>query len=55
MEKLALSIQSKVNSTYFLFANDILLFCEATPEQVEVVMETLDDFCMASGIKVNVK
>lgn len=62
MEKLGLSIQSKVQQgiwhpihlsyrgpglSHLLFAN------EATPYQAKVVMDTLDEFCIASSMKVN--
>ena len=35
------------------FANDIVLFAEATPEQGQVIKECLDRFCIASGQKVS--
>lgn len=68
MEKLALSIQSKVDSScchsvkvsrggpsifHIFFVDDILLFCQATNAQVNLVSETLHDFYKASGLKVN--
>ncbi|KEH22380.1 hypothetical protein MTR_7g445910 [Medicago truncatula] len=64
MEKLALSIQSKVQQgiwrlvhlshkgpglSHLLFADDVLLFSEATPDQTKVVMDTLNEFCIAFG------
>lgn len=69
MEKLALFIQSKVDCgawkpihvskgrpalSHLLFADDVLLFCEASVQQVQVVMRALDEFCQASCLKVNV-
>ncbi|XP_072065983.1 uncharacterized protein [Arachis hypogaea] len=36
-----------------MFANDLLLFCKATKNQVEIVMEALDIFTKASRLKVN--
>lgn len=70
IEKLALLIQDKVEAgywkpvsvakggpglTHLLFADDVLLFVEANNDQVEVVMDTLQTFCQASGLKVDVE
>lgn len=35
--------------SHLLFDDDVLLFCDANPEQVQVVMQTLDDFFMYLG------
>lgn len=35
------------------FANDLLLFCEATPEQARIMKSYLEQFFSASGSKVN--
>jgi hypothetical protein len=68
MEKLSLSIQQKVLSgiwkpiqvskggpqlSHVLFADDVMLFCEASTEQVKVVLDTLEEFCSASGLRIN--
>ena len=68
MEKLSLSIQHKVLSgiwkpihvskggpqlSHILFADDVMLFCEASIEQVKVVIDTLDEFFSASGLRIN--
>jgi hypothetical protein len=68
MEKLSLSIQQKVLSgiwkpiqvskggpqlSHILFADDIMLFCDASTEQVKVVMDNLEDFCSALGLRIN--
>lgn len=68
MEMLALNIQQKVYQgiwkpiqvsrggpgiSHLFFPDDVLLFCHAIPSQVQVVMESVDDFCIASGLKVN--
>ena len=42
------------NYISLLFADDILLFSKATASQVRLVGETLNLFCRASGLKVNV-
>lgn len=67
-EKLALSIQQKVNYgiwhpvyisrgglglSHLYFADDVLLFCHANSGQVQLVMDTLQDFCMAYGLKAS--
>ena len=64
-----MSIQSKVQQgiwravhlshkdpglSHLLFADDVLLYCEATLDQTKVVMDTLNEFCIASGMKVNI-
>ena len=30
-----------------------MLFCEASTEQVKVVIDTLEEFCSASGLRIN--
>jgi hypothetical protein len=67
MEKLSVSIQQNVNDgtwkpiqiskgvpslSHIIFVDDVMLFCEANVKQVHVVMNTLDDLCNASGLKV---
>ncbi|XP_072074464.1 uncharacterized protein [Arachis hypogaea] len=39
--------------SHLLFADDLLLFTEATENQMKVVLETLDEFGAASGFKIN--
>lgn len=41
--------------SHLFFADDVLLFCQASREQVQVVTETLNVFCEASGIRVNLE
>ena len=68
MEKLAVYINKKVDNgvwspvavsrggprfSHLLFADDVMLFCKASSSQVKMVLSTLNDFCMASGMKVN--
>ena len=68
MEKLSRSIQQKVLSgiwkpiqvskggpqlSHILFDDDVMLFCEVSPEQVKVVMDTLEEFCSTSGLRIN--
>lgn len=68
MERLALLIQKRVvegswhpiriakegmNISHLFFADDILLFCQASRDQLHIVSETLKDFCEASGMRVN--
>lgn len=68
MKMLALNIQHKVSQgvwktvhvswggpgvSHLFFADDVLLFCPATVNQVQVVMDSLNDFCLSSGLKVN--
>ncbi|CAJ2669949.1 unnamed protein product [Trifolium pratense] len=39
--------------SHLLFADDLLLFAEASIEQVHCIMHCLDIFCQASGQKIN--
>ena len=39
--------------THLLFANDSLLFCRATSEECEKVLQILESYEQASGQKVN--
>lgn len=36
------------------FADDLILFCEATVDQARVMQRCLDSFCAASGSKVSI-
>ncbi|KAL0455515.1 UNVERIFIED_CONTAM: hypothetical protein Slati_0890700 [Sesamum latifolium] len=35
------------------FADDVLLFCKATPQSVQVFKDTLNEFVEVSGLKIN--
>ncbi|XP_015947872.1 uncharacterized protein LOC107472861 [Arachis duranensis] len=41
--------------SYLMFANDLLLFCKAKKSQVQNIVHTLELFCKASGMKVNIE
>lgn len=41
------------NISHLLFTDDMLLFAEASEEQVQVIMDCLNCFCIHSGKKVN--
>ncbi|KAK4283181.1 hypothetical protein QN277_000163 [Acacia crassicarpa] len=68
MEKLAHLIQSEIQAkqwkpirlsrtgpqiSHLFFADDIILFAEASIEQVQVINKCLKTFCDSSGLKVN--
>ncbi|GKV09037.1 hypothetical protein SLEP1_g20594 [Rubroshorea leprosula] len=68
MEKLSHKIQSRVQSpiwrpfkisrgglelSHLFFADDLMLFCTATQNQVEVVMDCIREFSMESGLDIN--
>src|ERR1044072_5574264 len=69
MEKLATYIHDKVQDrswksiqvsrngpriSHLFFADDILLFCEAKESQVQLVADSVVQFSLASGLKMNV-
>lgn len=39
--------------THLFFADDLLLFAEASPDQAKSISAVLDEFCCSSGEKVN--
>lgn len=39
--------------SHLFFANDLVLFCKASSEQVKVVRDTMALFCSVSGHKIN--
>ncbi|XP_015957322.1 uncharacterized protein LOC107481560 [Arachis duranensis] len=41
--------------SHLMFADDLLLFYQATKSQVQMVMHSLNIFCKASGMKVNLE
>src|ERR1044072_7513866 len=68
MERLAIQIQNLVANgawqpvritkdgigiSHLFFADDALLFCQANKNQMQLISNTLSDFCNASGVKVN--
>ena len=68
MGKLAVMVQNKVNLrirkplkiarngpciSHLLFANDVLLFCNRKKYQVQVLMDTMIEFCNTFGLSVN--
>lgn len=42
-----------VKVAYLGFADNLLLFSEATPTQVELAMRILNEFCNSSGLNIN--
>jgi len=70
MEKLSLMIHHEVSTniwkpvkisrdgpcfSHLLFADDCLLFTEAKSSQVKLVRDVLQNFCSASGLKINIQ
>ena len=41
--------------SHLMFADDLLLFCKAKKSQVQNVVHTLELFCKASGMKINIE
>ena len=39
--------------SHVLFVDDVMLFCEAITEHVKVVMDTLEEFCSTSGLRIS--
>lgn len=39
--------------SHLLFADDVLLFWKATKALVQLITDTLDEFCQSSGLRVN--
>lgn len=42
-----------IGISHLFFSHDVLLFCQASKVQIQMVTNTLQDFCDASGMKVN--
>src|ERR1044072_535721 len=70
MERLSVKIQSMVDMgiwkpitvsrngppiSHMFFADDVLLFCEATTPQVNILADTMRSFCENSGLKINLQ
>lgn len=68
MERLSVMIQSLVDKgewkpiriskngppiSHLFFADDVLLFCEASVSQVQLLASTMQRFCDSSGLKIN--
>lgn len=68
MERLAIQIQKLVENctwkpvritrggvgiSHLFFADDVLLFCQASKEKLCLINQTLTELCEASGMKVN--
>lgn len=45
--------KDKIPISHMFFADDLLLFGEASQQQAEVIFEVLETFCVESGQKVN--
>nr|KYP32426.1 Putative ribonuclease H protein At1g65750 family [Cajanus cajan] len=41
--------------SHLLFANDVIFFSQATNDQVQVMASMLENFCTASGLKINLE
>ena len=41
--------------THLMFADDLLLFAEASIDQIHLISKCLEKFCLASGQKVNIQ
>lgn len=41
--------------SHLFFVDDCLLFAQAKSNQVHLIKEELDAFCLASGLKVNIQ
>ncbi|RYR24105.1 hypothetical protein Ahy_B02g057597 isoform A [Arachis hypogaea] len=42
-----------INLSHLMFADDLLLFAEATNEQIENITETMEAFCKVTNLKIN--
>ena len=48
-----ISIFRRAPISLLLFADDVLLFCRAKNSQVKMVLEVMNGFCNASGLRIN--
>lgn len=54
-KKTGKKISSIIGLSHLLFADDVLLFAEASLSQARVVKDTMMDFCRCSGMSVNLQ
>ncbi|XLU61833.1 hypothetical protein S245_021042 [Arachis hypogaea] len=52
--KLMIAGRHGLRIPHLLFVDNLIFFVEALSEQIKMVKDKLDNFCMVSGLKINV-